>query len=166
MGQHYLDPVQYILGKDHTSPVRIDVDAQQQHPDAAGTWKRIELTYDDGCRIILDGENRDKEAAYIEGPGGKLYRGFRCDIPDIEKKLAGMPDPEPQVTDFSESVRTRKKFALNEENGFRSCTLVNLAIIAVRLGRSLTFDPVKLEFVNDHAANLLISQPVRAPWNI
>lgn len=166
MGQHYLDPVQYFLGKDHTSPVRVEVDAPQQHPDAAGTWKRIELTYADGCKIILDGENKDTNVPYIEGPKGKLYPGFRSDIPDLEKKLAAFPDPEPQLTDFSESVRTRKKFALNEENGFRSCTLVNMAIIAVRLGRSLQFDPEKLEFVNDHAANLLINQPMRAPWNI
>ena len=63
MGQHYLDPVQYFLGKDHTSPVRVDVDAPQQHPDAAGTWKRIELTYEDGCKIILDGDNKDVNAA-------------------------------------------------------------------------------------------------------
>lgn len=166
MGQHYLDPVQYFLGKDHTSPVRVEVDAPQQHPDAAGTWKRIELTYADGCKIILDGENKDTNVPYIEGPKGKLYPGFRSDIPDLEKKLAAFPDPEPQLTDFSESVRTRQKFALNEENGFRSCTLVNMAIIAVRLGRSLQFDPEKLEFVNDHAANLLINQPMRAPWNI
>jgi myo-inositol 2-dehydrogenase / D-chiro-inositol 1-dehydrogenase len=166
MGQHYLDPVQYFLGKDNTSPVRVDVDAPQQHPDAAGTWKRIELTYEDGCRIILDGDNQDTNAPYIEGPKGKLYPGFRSDIPDLEKKLAAFPDPEPQMTDFSDSVRSRQKFALNEENGFRSCTLVNMAIIAVRLGRSLQFDPVKLEFTGDHAANLLIHQPMRAPWSI
>lgn len=166
MGQHYLDPVQYILGKDNESPVRIDVDAPQQHPDAAGTWKRIELTYADGCKIVLDGENKDTSAAFIEGPKGKLFPGFRSDIPDLEKKLAAFPEPEPHVTDFSEAVKKRQKFALNEENGFRSCTLVNLAIAAVRLGRSLEFDPVKMQFVNDHAANDLIHQPMRAPWNI
>ena len=76
MGQHYLDPVQYLLGKDDTSPIRIDIDAPQQHYDAAGPWRRIEYTYADGCRIILDGENRDTDAAYIEGPYGKIYRGF------------------------------------------------------------------------------------------
>ncbi len=166
MGQHYMDPVQYILGKDHTSPVSVDVDAPQQHPDAAGTWKRIEMTYDDGCKIILDGENKDVNVPYIEGPKGKLYPGFRSDIPDLEKKLAAFADPEPQVTNFLEAVRTRQKFALNEENGFRSCTLVNMAIIAVRLGRSLKFDPVKLEFIGDTAANLMINQPMRAPWFI
>jgi myo-inositol 2-dehydrogenase / D-chiro-inositol 1-dehydrogenase len=166
MGQHYLDPVQYFLGKDDTSPVSVEVDCEQQHPDSAGTWKRVELTYEDGCKIILDGENRDKNAAYIEGPKGKLFRGFRSDIPDLEKKLAAIPDAPRQIGSFSESVRTRNKFALNEENGFRSNTLVNMAIIAIRLGRSLKFDPVKCEFIGDHAANLMINQPMRSPWNL
>ncbi|AHF14472.1 Gfo/Idh/MocA family oxidoreductase [Niabella soli] len=166
MGQHYLDPVQYFLGKDHTSPVRIDVDAPEQHPDAAGTWKRIELTYEDGCKIILDGENRDVNAAYIEGPKGKVFNGFKTTIPDLDRKLAALPDPEPQLGDFAQAVKTRQKFALNEDNGFRSSTLVNLAITAVRLGRSLDFDPVKLEFKNDDAANALINQPMRGPWTI
>lgn len=166
MGQHYLDPVQYLLDKDHTSPVSIDIDAPQQHPDAAGTWRRIELTYTDGCKIILDGENTDSEAPFIEGPQGKLYAGFRSDIPDLEKRLAAFPDPQPQLTSFPDAVRTRRRFALNEQNGFRSCTLVNLSIIAIRLGRSLKFDPDKLVFIDDEGANRLIHQPMRAPWTI
>lgn len=166
MGQHYMDPVQYILGKDDTSPVLIEADAPQQHPYAVGSWRRIEMTYDDGCKIVLDGENRDKNAPYIEGTDGKLYKGFRSDIPDIDRKVDQLPDPEPQVTDFSEAVRNRQTFALNESNGHRSCTLVNLGKIAVRLGRKLKFDPEKQEFVNDEAANRLINQPMRAPWHI
>ncbi|MEX2403567.1 MAG: Gfo/Idh/MocA family oxidoreductase, partial [Balneolales bacterium] len=130
MGQHYLDPVQYILGKDNESPISIEVDSPQQHPEAVGTWRRIELTYKDGCKIVLDGENKDTDAAYIEGPNGKLYRGFQSDIPNIEQVAAALPDPKPQVTDFSEAVKTRKKFALNEENGHRSCNLINMALIA------------------------------------
>ena len=166
MGQHYLDPVQYLLGKDETSPVRIDVDAPQQHDDAVGSWRRIEYTYADGCKIILDGENRDKDAAYIEGPYGKIYRGFKSDIPNLQKLVNTLPEPEPQITVFSESVKTRKKFALNEMNGFRSATMVNLGIIAVRLGRTLHFDPDKLEFIDDEGANRLINQPMRAPWTM
>ncbi len=166
MGQHYLDPVQYLLGKDDTNPVRIEVDAPQQHYDAVGSWRRITYTYADGCQVILDGENKDKDAAYIEGPNGKIFRGFRSDIPNLQSFLKTLPDPEPQITEFSESVKTRKKFALNETNGFRSSTLVNLGIIAVRLGRTLNFDPDKLRFIDDEGANRLINQPMRAPWTI
>lgn len=164
MGQHYLDPVQYILDKDGTSPISVEIDAPQQHPDAVGTWRRIEFTYDDGCKIILDGEGKDVNAPYIEGPNGKLYPGFKSSIPDLEKKLASFPDPQPQVTDFIEAVKGRKKFALNEANGFRSCTLVNMAKTALQLGRSLNFDPAALAFIGDEGANNLIHQPMRAPW--
>lgn len=166
MGQHYLDPVQYFLGKDDTSPVSVEIDAPQQHPDAVGTWRRITYTYADGCQIILDGEGKDEKAAYIEGPKGKLYPGFKSDIPDLEKKLAAFPDPLPQQTDFVDAVKNRKKFALNEENGHRSCTLVNMGKIALRLNRSLKFDPVKQEFIDDAGANALIFQPMRGPWTI
>lgn len=164
MGQHYMDPVQYFLGKDDTSPISVEVDTPQQHPYAVNVWRRIEFTYQDGCKIILDGEGKDVNAPYIEGPKGKVYPHFRSDIPDLEKKLEAYADPEPQVTDFLDAVRQRKKFALNEQNGFRSCTLVNMAKIAVQLGRSLKFDPVKQEFIDDEAANRLSNEPMRAPW--
>ena len=166
MGQHYLDPVQYFLGKDKTSPVSVEIDAPQQHYDAVGTWRRITYTYDDGCKIVLDGENRDKDAAYIEGPHGKIFKGFKSDVPNLSGLLEKLPDPEPQITVFSESVRTRKPFALNEENGHRSCTLVNMGVVALRLGRNLTFDPVNQVFTNDEAANLYIDQPMRGEWHI
>ena len=166
MGMHYLDPVQYILGKDETSPVEIEVDAPQQHPDACGSWRRIEMRYDDGCVIVLDGENKDKDAPFLEGPRGKLFRGFESDPPGLRDKIAALPDPEPQLTDFSEAVRTRRPFALNERNGHRSCTLVNLGKIAVQLGRSLRFDPVRMQFVGDEEAARLADQPMRAPWHL
>lgn len=167
MGQHYIDPVQYILGKDNTSPISVEIDAPQQHPDAVGTWRTIKYTYEDGCQIILEGEdNGDPNAPYIEGPKGKLYKGFQCSIPNIMQRLNDFPDPEPQNTDFLDCVRNRKKFALNEENGFRSSTIVNMGVCALRLGRNLRFDPVKLQFINDDAANRLINQPMRSPWII
>lgn len=166
MGQHYLDPVQYFLGKDNTSPVSVDIDAPQQHPDAVGTWRRIEFTYADGCKIVLDGEGIEENVPYIEGPKGNLYPNFRSNIPNLKKKLAAFPDPHPQVVDFVEAVKGRKKFALNEENGHRSCTLVNMGLVGLRLGRSLKFDPVKQEFIGDEAANRLINQPMRADWSM
>jgi len=166
MGQHYIDPIQYFLGKDETNPVLVEVDAEQQHPDACGTFRKLTFTYEDGCKIILDGEANDPDAAYIEGPKGKLYAGFKSDIPNLAQKLAMMPDPEPQVTDFLDSVKYRKPFALNESNGFRSCTIINMGKMALQLGRSLRFDPVTQLFINDEEANRLINPPMRSPWNI
>ncbi|HVY69655.1 MAG TPA: Gfo/Idh/MocA family oxidoreductase [Verrucomicrobiae bacterium] len=166
MGQHYLDPVQYLLGKDEDSPIEVEGDAPPQHPDAVGTFRTIRLKYKDGCEIILDGDDKMKDAWFLAGPKGKITKGMKSDIPDLEKKLASLPDPAPQVTDFVEAVKTRKKFALNEINGHRSATLVNLAKTAQRLGRVLHFDPKKQRFINDAEANSYVSQPMRAPWKI
>ena len=81
--------------------------------------------------------------------------------------LAEMPDPAPQRTDFLDCVKTRQKFALNEVNGHHSCTLVNMAAVALRLNRkSLQFDPLTQTFVNDDLANAYIDQPMRGSWSI
>jgi predicted dehydrogenase len=166
MGQHYLDPMQYIMGKDDTSPIEIESDAPVQHPDAVRLWRRVRMKYADGCELILDGENRDKDAAFIEGPDGKLFKGFRSTIPDLRQKLKELPEPEPQVTDFGDAVRNRKTFALNDRNAHRSCTLINLAKISIRLGRPIKYDPVKQEIIGDAEANRLVNQPMRFPWHL
>jgi len=166
MGQHYLDPVQYLLDKDNTGPVKVRVDAPQQDPDAAGTWRQIEFTYADGCQILLDGANRNADAAFIAGPKGNLFKGMRTDLPNLPELLRDLPDPAPQQDSFSDSVRTRTRFALNEQNAHRSCSLVNLGIIAVRLGRDLEYDPLTQQFINDEVANRMINQPMRGSWSI
>lgn len=166
MGQHYLDPVQYLLDKDDTSPVEIEADAPQQDPEAASTWRWIRMKYADGCEIFLDGEAKEPNTPFLAGPHGKLFRGFKSDIPNLMKKLAEFPEPEPQLIDFNEAVKTRKKFALNEMNAHRSATLVNLGKIAVRLGRKLRFDPVAQRFIGDDEANRFIEEPMRAPWRV
>jgi myo-inositol 2-dehydrogenase / D-chiro-inositol 1-dehydrogenase len=114
----------------------------------------------------LDGEATDPNAAYITGPKGKLFAGFKSDIPNLKEKLAMMPDPEPQVTDFLDSVKYRTPFALNESNGFRSCTIINMGKMALQLGRSLRFNPITQLFTGDEEANRLINPPMRSPWNI
>lgn len=167
MGQHYIDPVQYLLGKDNTSPVKVEVQAPQQNPDAAGVWESITYTYADGCQIILwGGDYGQPDTPYIAGPKGNVYKNFVCDIPNWEKKLAEFPEPAPQNTDFMECIQTRQKFALNEVNGYHSATIVNMGAVALRLNRTLNFDPARQEFIHDAEANLMSNQPMRSPWSI
>jgi hypothetical protein len=189
MAQHYLDPVQYLLCKDDTSPVKIDYKGPKQHPEVVGRFDRITLTYADGTEIILDGDESLKNEPFLKGtkatiwpyrlPDGsirswtthkqaenQMFRMFDSAGKelDVRKILKDLPEPAPQVTDFMESVRERKQFALNEDNGFRSCTMFNLAIVAQRLGRGFEFDPVTLHAKNDPAAERLLYQSMREPW--
>ena len=192
MAQHYLDPLQYLLCKDETSPVKVEYVGPKQHPDVVGRFDRITLTYDDGTEVILDGDESLKDQPLLRGsngvtvwPVGKLdgkvinggwtnedvakkqffgmldSNGVKMDVPALLKSL---PEPAPQQTDFIDSVRTRRKFCLNEETGFRSCTMFNLAIAAERLGRGFEFDPVKLVAKDDEAANRFLYQEMREPW--
>ena len=165
MGQHYLDPVQYLLGKDDESPIHIEAETGPQDRDAVLPWRRISLRYADGCEIILDGENKDA-APFLSGPRGNLTKALDSNIPDLIDKVSSLPDPSPQLMDFVKAVKTREKFALNEINGHRSCTLINLAKIAVQTGRPLRFDSKKQRFIDDEAANSFIQQPMRSPWAI
>ena len=165
MGQHYLDPVQYLLAKDDESPIHIEVETGPQDRDAVLPWRRISLRYADGCEIILDGENKDT-APFLSGPRGNLTKDLESNIPNLIDKVSALPDPAPQLTDFVQAVKTRQKFALNEINGHRSCTLINLAKIAVQTGRPLHFDSKTQRFIDDAEANTYIQQPMRSPWKI
>jgi predicted dehydrogenase len=181
MAQHYLDPLQYLLCKDDTSPVKIEYKGLKQHPEAVGSFDRFTLTYDDGMEVILDGDVSLGEEPLLRGSNGlcvykKAKDGKTLRIRDasgswwseekVLKTLADLPKPAPQQTDFIDSCRRRKPFALNESNGFRSCTMFNLAIVAWRLGRGFEFDPITLHAKNDEAAERFLYQDdmMREPW--
>ena len=192
MAKHYLDPLQYLLCKDETSPVRVDYIGPKQHPEVVGRFDRITLTYADGTTVILDGNESLKGEPFLRGSNGRtvwpvvdpkdgirtwttaeqakgqmfgMKEGDGRDM-DVRKILADLPEPALQQTDFMDSVRTRKRFCLNEETGFRSCTMFNLAIAAERMGRGFEFDPVTLHAKNDEAAERFLYQEshMRSPW--
>ena len=176
MAQHYLDPLQYLLCKDETSPVKVDYVGPKQHPEAVGRFDRITLTYADGTEVVLDGDVSLKGEPLLRGAnglcvypkakGGKTLRLVDASGKelDAEKVLAELPKPAPQQTDFIDSCKNRKTFALNESNGFRSCTMFNLGIAAERLGRGFRFDPETLHAVDDPAADRFLYQSMREPW--
>ena len=62
---------------------------------------------------------------------------------------------------LQEEVRAQR-----DRTGTAPSTLVNLGVIAVRLGRTLHYDPVAQRCKDDEAANRLVEQPLRAPWVI
>ena len=70
---------------------------------------------------------------------------------------------ENNFANFVDCVRSRKKADLQApiEEGHISCTLVHLANVSYRLGRTLHFDPVKEEVTGDPEANRLLREADR-----
>ena len=161
MGQHYFDPIQWVYGKDDTSPVEIEAHAPPAHPEVTGMWGWVELKYADGLTFVLDsgewGEPYDR----------KKSRDLR--LSDLSKedqaKVSEMPDPEKMLS-FAEAVKERKQPGGHAEAAHRCATVLHLANIAIRVGRKIHFDPVKEVIVGDEEANRLAHQPMRAPWHL
>jgi len=69
---------------------------------------------------------------------------------------------------FTEAIRNNTPDSLNGniEDGVLSCSLIHLANISYRLGRSLDFDPELKRFKSDDQANAMLSKKYRAPYVI
>jgi hypothetical protein len=67
---------------------------------------------------------------------------------------------------FLDCVRSRKKESLNSPiiEGHISCTLVHLANVSYRLGRTLHFDPASERVLGDDEANRMLRGSYRGPY--
>ena len=159
--QHYMDPFQWIYGKDDTSPVEVEALAAPAHPEACGVWAWVELKYADGMTLVLDGNEW--------GPRYDRKPAHHVRMTDLDeesrKKVEKMPDPEPLLK-FPEAVKTRKPSGGHVEAAHRAVTIAHLSNIAIRMGRKIRYDPVKEQIIGDDAANRLVYQPMREPWHV
>lgn len=69
---------------------------------------------------------------------------------------------------FIDAIRANDPGLLTSpiREGFYSCALIHLGNISYRLGRTIDFDPDKMEIVNDQVANALLTREYRSPYVI
>ena len=101
------------------------------------------------------------------GPKGVLaiqeYETYKSWLGDKAEPGPEGHGKENHYANFIDCVRSRKKENLGApiEEGHISATLVHLANVSYRLGRSLNFDPTKEEVINDAEANRLLREADR-----
>ena len=80
-------------------------------------------------------------------------------------RAAGHEEGE-HLANFIDAVRSRKREDLNAEieEGALSSTLVHLANICYRLGRTLHFDAARMQCIGDDEANKMLTRAYRAPF--
>jgi predicted dehydrogenase len=83
-------------------------------------------------------------------------------LPENAERLYKSDD---HMGNFFDSVRNRVQPICEAEIGHRSASICHLGVIAVRLGRSLKWDPRKEQFIGDREANKMVAREMRKPWN-
>ena len=95
----------------------------------------------------------------IEASHGDL---LTTPLPSSAKRLY---TSENHMKNFFDCVRSRQQPICDVEIGHRSVTVCHLGVIAMRLGRTLKWNPATEQFVGDTAANGWLAREQRKPWS-
>lgn len=177
-GAHTLDLCQQARGADDTMPVEYEPGP-----------KSITARYADGVEIILDflatpfGERPGwitelgtcpvrfvGEEGWVEtGDNGGIAVGpesLRADLQDITASPQVGLDVGAHARNFFDAIKSRGSTAANSRIMRHSHIACHAAALAWVLGRKLTLDPKREEFVNDDEADGLRSRPERPPYEV
>ncbi len=165
-GSHTVDLCQWGAQKDNTMPIEFA-------PEGNG----VNCTYADGLKLVMRttgwmglgtcSVRYEGDEGWIEtGDSGKfaIYpESLRTERTVFARRGT---DPTTHIRNFLDCVKTRKPANANANVAGRSHIVCHAAYIAWQLGRTLKFDPEKVEFVGDEEANRMRSRAMRDPWHI
>jgi predicted dehydrogenase len=190
-GAHHNDIALWGLGKERSGPVSIQ-GAPLVEPIAGGftaaSQYRVKYVYDDGVEHFCNSTSANGWAGAVlgepspgekyhgvqfEGPNGWIYVTREGKIDASDRALIDTPlssDAErlyvsdDHMGNFFDCVKTRKAPICDVEIGHRSVSVCHLGVIAIRLGRTLTWDPREETFKNDAEATGMLTREMRKPY--
>lgn len=185
-GAHLIDLAQWASGQQLTGPV--EVEGTGKFPPRNAVWNTatefdVRYRYANGLTMQVRSE---VPGVKFEGSDGWImFRGWRQPLRASRESILNAsvpPDkqlPRPRVVirrenelrggehlDFTDCIRNGGSVYNPAEIGHRTSTIAHLGNIAMRLGRKLHWSPEREEFVDDVAANSLLSRPQREPWTL
>jgi predicted dehydrogenase len=181
-GIHHLDIAQWGNGADATGPRTIE--GQGEFPKAGGfdavlRWKvRFEYAQAAPMTFVSDGTPGFEHGITFVGDAGwvHVHRGLiRASddriLRDPQNKYDTMPVKLPvsnrHTYNFVEAVKNGSRAICDIETAVRSDTLCQLALIAVKQGRKLRWDPQAERFPDDDAADaMLCPRAFRGDWKL
>jgi hypothetical protein len=189
-GAHHNDIALWGMGLDRSGPQTIEAKVLAEPIPGGFTSPSeyaVEYTYVNGVRQrcisttannIFGGEARPLKPGELfhgvkfEGTDGWIYvtRGkIEASRPEIlaeplTSKKVQLYVSNNHMQNFFECVRSRKPPICEAEIGHRSVSVCHLGVIALRLGRKLSWDPEKEAFVDDKEADSYLVRKMRKPW--
>ncbi|MEI6781013.1 MAG: Gfo/Idh/MocA family oxidoreductase [Verrucomicrobiota bacterium] len=181
-GIHHLDIAQWGNGADATGPSTVEGTGEFPRAggfDAIERWK-VRFEYADAAPMVFvsDGTPGFSHGVRFVGSSGWVHV-VRGDIKVSDEKL--LEDPENKVgtmplklaisgdhtRNFLDAIKNGGRAICDIEASVRSDTLCQLALIAVKQGRKLQWNPQSERFVNDDAANARLQpRPFRGEWKL
>lgn len=185
-GAHHIDIAQWALGLELSGPQSVTASADFMRDDVwtVHTKYHVEMMYQGDIRVILD--DTFPNGIEFTGSEGTVFcaRGAervtasdpltvsddrrnplsasRNDIlyPRITEGKIWMPSQD-HYRNWLESIISRKDPIAPVDQSSRSLEACAVAWIGMKLGRKLTWDPAKEQFVNDAEANAMLSRKSR-----
>ena len=171
-GSHMNDIAQWGNGSELSGPVEIEATAEfpKRGVFDVHTTFRSEGKYANGVTLIQ--ETGDPAGVRFEGDRGFVFvqRGA---IEPSDRELLREEAGEAEVQlyrssnhmkNFLECMRSRQEPAAPVEVAHRSNSVCILTHIAMKLRRTLNWDPNAERFLNDDEANRWLDYPHRKPW--
>ena len=87
------------------------------------------------------------------------------DLKEERIELNAAPATRGHMLDFLAAIDKKSRPIADIEAGHISTASCIIANLAMRLGRPLSYDPVKKVIINDPEATALLARPYRGPWN-
>ncbi len=183
-GIHHLDIAQWGNGTDDTGPIAIEGEGAFPKAgtyDAILRWKvRFQFAKAAPVTFVSDGTPGFDHGVRFIGESGWVHvrRGaiFTADdkesfLRDPQNQSGTMPIKLPVSRDhsrnFVDAVKNGARTICDIETAVRSDTLCQLALIAVKQGRPLKWDPATERFANDDAANAMLQpRAFRGEWKL
>lgn len=162
-GAHMFDIVQWALDMDNSGPVEV-IPPDAEHPN---------LTYKYANGVIMTREKFARgHAVQFNGTEGALEvaRGGIFPPDNLKTKVIGGNDKrvyysENHYKDFMQAIRQRSKPVADIEIGHRTATVCNIGNIAYEVGVPLKWNPVKEQFDNDKA-NEMLFRKMKKEWAV
>jgi predicted dehydrogenase len=107
---------------------------------------------------------RDKNASPIHFDCFYEREKYPEDVTEKGIELNAAPATRRHMLDFLAAVEKRTRPVADIEEGHISTASCILANVAMKLGRSLAYEPKKREVTGDAEATRLLRRPYRAPW--
>jgi len=179
---HAADVIQYALGMEQSGPVEIIHPASGRFPTLTCRYANgVLLHHVENWKQVIELYKAVPAGSRLEANFGGVFVGERGWLTSMtgSGRIEGQPEQlfdEMQIknhrmavanghhANWFDCIRKRTVPSTPEELGHRAASLGHLVIIAHRLQRSLTWDPVKEEFAGDEDANRLRARALREPW--